>query len=267
MPHPKPPPSPFKILLCFVTGTRLGSLWEADSATSGAPLRPGDGVVPRRAWEGCSSHLRFCSSPVSAGDLDESTECNFSSFSWILLFCGVEEQSSLHMLLAGAAVRHCPAAVKIFLCWNDFVSPRSQGRAEVKPSVQAVFFMIVKFGRGRGEDGCRRRARQPAAAISSPRRDRRGLAPETHPAPGARGAAQASEPSAEPKPAQACGKLLSGQKQSCPAHISQVGAEQRLMGVSAASGSQCPPAPAWSSPCRRDVMSLGLHWVCMAGFW
>ena len=68
--------------------------------------------------------------------MDETTECNFSSFSWILLFCGVEEQSSLHMLLMGAAGRHCPATAKIFLCWNDFFSSKSLGRAEVKPSEQ-----------------------------------------------------------------------------------------------------------------------------------
>lgn len=133
----KPPPCPFKICLCFVTGTKGKEkptqvrLWEAGNETSRCSSVPvGMGLCLARAWEGwegwdgCLSHLQVHScSQVSAGDLNEPTECDFSSFSWILLFCGVEEQSSLHVLLTGAAGRHCPAVGKSFFAGMIFFQP------------------------------------------------------------------------------------------------------------------------------------------------
>lgn len=171
------------------------------------------GLCLGRAWEGCLSCLQVCScSQVSAGDLDETAECNFSSFSWVVPLCGVEEQSLLHVPLAGATGRHCPAAGKGFPCSNDTLSPMSLSRAEVKPSVQenSILRECEIWQRPGVRTARQNRVQQPPVCF--PRSGRRGPAPETCPVLGVRGAAQPSESSGELKLAQACGKVLPGKE-------------------------------------------------------
>ena len=238
------------------------------------PPRPRGSAVLGRAWDGCSSLLQLHScSWVSAGDLDETTECNFSGFSWILLFCGVEERSLLHVLLMGAAGRHCPAAGKISLGWNDFSSLKSLGRAEVKTSGQknSIFHECEIWQRAGVRTACQRRDRQPAASSrSSPLRGAAGEVQLPNDSlRGRRRSCQAGESSGQPKPAQTCGKLLSGWKRSCPACINQTGAGHRRVWMSSGIPPPARPrsAPAWSPSCQGNVTSLGLHWVYLARFW
>lgn len=113
----------------------------------------------------------------------------------------------------------------------------------------------MKSGRDWGQ-----RRQQPAAPVSFPRSGWWGPAARA----GVRGAAQPGEPSAEPTPALACGKLLWGGSDAARC-ASPVG--------SRAGGGRLRPAPSRSCSarslvpsCQADLMSSRLHGGYWSGF-